>query len=51
MNSLRKVAHVLETGSNEIHVDPTVINKAKVSIQRLLDFTSDKSSLLLAGDA
>ena len=51
MNSLRKVAHVLETGSNEIYVDSHVIQKAKVSIQRLLDFTSDKSSLLLAGDA
>ncbi len=51
MNGLRKVAHVLETGNNEIHVDPDVIQKAKVSIQRLLDFTSDKSSLLLAGDA
>lgn len=51
MNSLRKVARVLETGSNEIHVDSKIIEQAKGAIQRLLDFTSDKSSLLLAGDA
>lgn len=51
MNSLRKVAHVLETGSNEIHVDADVVDKARISIQRLLDFTRDKSDLLLAGDA
>lgn len=51
MNSLRKVARVLETGNNEIHVDSKIIEQAKGAIQRLLDFTSDKSSLLLAGDA
>ena len=51
MNGLRKLAHVLETGSNEIVVDSEVINKAKISIQRLLDFTKNKSSVMLAGDA
>ncbi len=51
MNSLRKVAHVLETGTNEIHVEPQIIDKARVSIRRLLDFTSDKSATMLAGDA
>ena len=50
MNSLRKLAHVLETGNNEIHVDPEVGQKARVAIQRLLDFTKGKSSKL-AGDA
>ncbi len=51
MNSLRKLVQVLETGSNEIHVAADVVDKARVSIQRLLEFTSDKSATLLAGDA
>ncbi len=51
MNGLRKLAHVLETGTNEIHVDEDVISKARVSIQRLLDFTRDKTATILAGDA
>lgn len=50
MNNLRKLVHVLETGSNEIHVDPETGHKARVAIQRLLDFTKGKSRKL-AGDA
>jgi len=50
MNSLRKLARVLETGDNEINVDNDVIQHAKGSIQRLLDFTKEQSSKL-AGDA
>ena len=50
MNSLRKLAHVLETGTNEIFVDENIIEKARVSIQRLLDFTQGKP-VALAGDA
>jgi len=38
MNDLYGVAEVLETGANEIHVDPAVGQQAKVSIQRMLDF-------------
>ena len=51
MNSLRKLAHVLETGANEIHVAADVAEKARSSIQRLLDFTRDKAATMLAGDA
>jgi len=38
MNDLYGVAEVLETGANEILVDPAVGRQAKVSIQRMLDF-------------
>jgi quinolinate synthase len=38
MNDLYGVAEVLETGANEIHVDPAVGQQAKFSIQRMLDF-------------
>jgi len=38
MNGLFGVAEVLESGKNEIHVDPEVGKLAKVSIQRMLDF-------------
>ncbi|MCG8380222.1 MAG: quinolinate synthase NadA, partial [Proteobacteria bacterium] len=51
MNSLRKLAHVLESGENEIFVDIDIVKRAKVSIQRLLDFTKDNSKTGLANDA
>jgi quinolinate synthase len=38
MNDLFGVAEVLETGNNEIHVDPGVGRLAKTSIQRMLEF-------------
>jgi len=38
MNGLHNLLEVLETGKNEIHVDPAVGRRAKVSIQRMLDF-------------
>jgi len=50
MNSMRKLAHVLETGENEIFVDADIIQRAKGSIQRLLDFTKNQG-VKLAGDA
>ena len=34
------VAHVLETGANEIHVDPALIPRARVPIDRMLAFTA-----------
>lgn len=40
MNDLEKVAHVLETGANEILVDETVRRKAVVSINRMLEFAA-----------
>ncbi len=50
MNSLRKLAHTLETGCNEIEVNPEIGRRAQVAIQRLLDFTS-KDKTALANDA
>jgi len=38
MNGLLNLAKVLETGNNEIHVDPALGRRAKVSIERMLDF-------------
>ncbi len=40
MNSLAGVAHVLETGLNEIHVDPELIPRARLPIDRMLAFTA-----------
>ena len=39
MNSLEKCLKTLKTGQNEILIDREVIDRAKHSIQRLLDFT------------
>jgi quinolinate synthase len=38
MNSLQKLAEVLETGSNEIQVDAMLAEKARIPIIRMLDF-------------
>jgi quinolinate synthase len=40
MNGLVNLAHTLETGANEIHVDPQVGRQAMVSVRRMLDFAS-----------
>ena len=40
MNGLAGVAQVLETGLNEIHVDPALIPRARVPIDRMLAFTA-----------
>lgn len=40
MNSLEKLAHVLETGANEIHVNEDIRKKAVVPIQRMLEFSN-----------
>jgi quinolinate synthase len=40
MNSLAGVARVLETGLNEIHVDPELIPRARQPIDRMLAFTA-----------
>ena len=39
MNSLEKCLDTLNTGNNEIHINNQIIDKAKNSIQRLLEFT------------
>jgi quinolinate synthase len=41
MNSLINVAQVLETGDNEIHVEPAIRERAVLPIQRMLDFARD----------
>jgi quinolinate synthase len=52
MNSLRKVVHCLETGSGEILIDPELGKRARVPIQRLLDFAKEQNQqALLSGDA
>ena len=39
MNGLANLAQVLNTGENEIHVDPDIVRRAVDSIQRTLDFS------------
>ncbi|MBO9535655.1 quinolinate synthase NadA [Herbaspirillum sp.] len=47
MNGLQNLLHVLETGANEIHVDPAVGRQAVVCIDRMLDFAASKKAKAL----
>ncbi|MGD9385445.1 MAG: quinolinate synthase NadA [Thioalkalispiraceae bacterium] len=40
MNSLENLISTLETGDNEVHVDPEIGKQAMVSVQRMLDFSA-----------
>ena len=40
MNGLAALAHVLETGANEIQVDPALGVRARLPIDRMLAFTA-----------
>jgi quinolinate synthase len=40
MNGLAGLAHVLETGANEVHGDPALGQRARVPIDRMLAFTA-----------
>jgi quinolinate synthase len=40
MNGLAGLAQVLETGANEVHVDPALGLRARVPIDRMLAFTA-----------
>ena len=40
MNSLKKLAHVLDTGENEIMITPELAVQARIPIQRMLDFAA-----------
>jgi quinolinate synthase len=40
MNGLADVSRVLETGANEVLVDPALIPRARLPIDRMLAFTS-----------
>ncbi len=44
MNHLENMAHSLETGSNEIHVDPELGRKAMVPLRRMLEFRHKQMS-------
>ncbi|MDQ2696331.1 MAG: quinolinate synthase NadA [Pseudomonadota bacterium] len=50
MNGLRKLARVLETGGNEIHIDPAVRERAVLPIQRLLDFAKTRGKVVLGNN-
>ena len=47
MNNLDKLAQVLKTGANEIHIDEAIRRKAVVSIQRMLDFAKTSQQTVL----
>jgi quinolinate synthase len=40
MNDLERMLNVLETGGNEIKIDPKVSEKAVIPIQRMMNFAS-----------
>ena len=40
MNGLAGLAHVLETGANEVRVDPALGERARLPIDRMLAFTA-----------
>ena len=44
MNSLERLAHALETGSGTITLDPAVAARARVPVQRMLDFTAARAA-------
>ncbi len=48
MNGLRGLAHVLETGANEIQVDPALCRRAVVPINRMLQFAG-QAGITVAG--
>ena len=44
MNALQNLADVLETGSNQIHVEPVIAKKAVVCIDRMLQFAAERKT-------
>jgi len=51
MNGLQNLLDVLESGRNEIHVDPEIGRKATVCIDRMLDFAAaQKANVRPSGD-
>lgn len=47
MNGLKNLAEVLETGANEVHVDPEIGRQAVRAIDRMLDFAAAKKAKAL----
>lgn len=50
MNALDNLAQVLETGAQEVHVDPVLGQRAILPLQRMLDFTQ-QMKLAVKGNA
>jgi quinolinate synthase len=51
MNGLQNLADVLESGANEIHVEPEISRKAVRCIERMLDFAANRGqSVRASGD-
>lgn len=50
MNGLVNLAHTLETGDNEIHVDPEIGKQAMISVKRMLDF-AEQLKMKATGEA
>ena len=50
MDNLQNVAHVLETGANEVHIDEAVRRKALRATERMLEF-AERINSPTAGDA
>ena len=48
MNTLEKVAAVLENGANEIQVAPDMAARARLPIQRMLDFAAEMRKKTMA---
>lgn len=52
MNGLRSLIHSLETGANEVLVDATIAEQARVSLDRMLGFAAERQQQVLGhGDA
>ncbi len=51
MNGLKNLAEVLETGANEVFVDPDIGRQAKRAIDRMLDFAAAKKAQALPSGA
>jgi len=49
MNGLRNLAATLESGTNEIHVDPEIGRRALIPVRRMLDFASARKKSTTAG--
>ena len=51
MNGLKNLADALETGANEVHVDPEIGRQARRAIDRMLDFAAAKKAQALPSGA
>jgi quinolinate synthase len=48
MNALSNLAETLETGANEIHVDPQLGRRARLPIDRMLEFAANQNKAVKA---